>query len=269
LSLIFSWSLSSSRQKYKENPPGTLRLGDSLFIDRMPILTSNYIEFLKSVNSFYNEALHDSIQKMPLFGITDLDMIKLQQTFHGDSIEYIKMLTRTWMTYSNDEKKYDVDYHLNSSKYSNYPIVNISFEQMKHFCRWRTDMVKLYYATKCKTEKQRRKYPMNFVYRLVQRKEWESTLGVFFYDIKKSKNSSITKRDKPNNVISAYNFEKGRKFYYDVDNAAETLENAVVAFNFNWIKTVGLGDISYFKFDQPSDWVSFRCICEILPEKSK
>jgi len=259
--------LSSSKKIYKSLPPGTVRLTDSLYIDKFPVRVGDYIEFLKSIKSFYNNALHDSIKKMPLFGLTDLDVMGLQEVFRGDSMEYIRMLTRTWITYSNDERRYDVDYHLKSSKFYNFPIINVSYEQMRHYCRWRTDMVKLHYATICKTERQRRKYPMNFVYRMVKRKEWEAVLGEYFYDVKKNNEKDRLLNSKPNNIIKSYNKEKGRDFYYDVNNAAETLDNAIVAFNFKWNEQYHIGDISYFKFGKPCDWISFRCICEILPEE--
>ena len=250
-------------------PPGTIRLTDSLYIDKFPVRVGDYIEFLNSIRFFYNTALHDSIKKMPSFGLTDMDIMGLREVFLGDSLEYIQMLTRTWITYSNDERKYDVDYHLKSKRFTNYPIINVSYRQMIHYCSWRTDMVKLHYATMCKTEKQRRKYPMNFVYRMVKRKEWEAVLGDFFYDIDKNGQENNANTNKPNNVVRAYEKQKGRDFYYDVNNAAETLDKAIVAFNFKWNEKYHIGDISYFKFDEPSDWISFRCICEILPEEPK
>jgi hypothetical protein len=266
--LIFSTlilsGLTSSKKLYKALPPGTVWLTDSLFIDKFPVRIRDYVEFLTSIKNFYNSDLHDSIKKMPKFGLTDMDIAGLREKFKGDSLEYLKMLTRTWITYSNDERRYDVDFRLKSTKYYDFPVVNITYEQMRHYCRWRTDMVMLYYAVKCKTEKQRRKYPWNFVYRLVKRKEWEMALGEYFYDIKRREEK--LSNNQPDNVVKAYVEERGRDFYYDVDNAAETLHNAIVTFNFKWIKSVGLGDISYFKFSEPSDWISFRCICEVLPE---
>jgi len=266
-SILIITYLSSSKKIFKSLPPGTIRLTDSLYIDKFPVRVADYIEFLSSIKRFYNEGLHDTISKMPLYGITSENIMGLQEVFKGDSMEYVRMLTRTWITYSNDERRYDVDYHLKSSKFYDFPIINISYEQMRHYCRWRTDMVKLHYATICKTEKQRRKYPMNFVYRLVTRKEWEAALGEFFYDVVRNNPEERINKNKPENVVRSYVKEKGRDFYYDVDNAAETLDKAIVAFNFKWNERYHIGDISYFKFSKPSDWISFRCICEILPEE--
>ena len=262
VAMFLIFGLTSSKKRFKANPPGTIRLTDSLYIDAFPVRVRDYVEFLRSVKSFYNTALHDSIAKMPMFGLGSDDLAGLRRTFHGDSLEYLQMLTRTWVTYANDERHYDVDFRLKSAKYYDFPVVNITYRQMRHYCVWRTDMVKLHYAFICKTEKQRLKYPLNFVYRMVKRKEWEAALGEYFYDVKKSKDM---RNNGPKNVVKAYKKERGRKFYYDVDNAAETLDKAIVTFNFKWMDKAGIGDISYFKFTEPKDWITFRCICEVLP----
>ncbi len=257
----------ANKPAFKNSPPGTIPLTDSLFIDKFPVKVRDYIEFLNSLRYFYNDQLSDSLKKLPKYGLTPADIDGLTQHFHGDSLLHQRMLTRTWVTYSNDERRYDVDFHLKSTKFLDYPIVNITFEQMRYYCKWRTDMVMLHYATSCKTEKQRQKFPMNFKYRMVKRKEWELTISKYFHEIQRPENQK-NNAERPNNMIRPYYYSKKRSFYYDVDNAAETLDNAVVTFNFKWNSSVRIGNISYFKFEEPMDWISFRCICEILPEKN-
>ncbi len=254
----------TSSKLFKDYPPGTVYLSDSLYIDATPVKTMDYLEFLRSVRVFYNDAAHDSISKMPLFGLSKEDVAGLFATFKGDSLEYQKMLTRTWMTYSNHEKRYDVDYRLKISKYLDYPITNITFEQIKHYCRWRTDMVKLYYATNCKTEKDRLKYPLNFKYRIPKRKEWEFALSKYFHDITVPTETKETTHDGIDNTAAPYFKEKKKTFYYSTLNSAEILDNEIVAFDFKWVKSVGLGDVSYFKFTEPKDFISFRCVCEVV-----
>lgn len=258
--------LTGARGDLKNPPPGTIRLTDSVYIDKFPVKIKDYIEFLSSIKSFYSEACHDSLVKLPKFGLSDEDIQGLMKTFQGDSILYLKMLTRTWVTYSNDERRYDIDYHLKSPKFYDFPVVNITIEQMRYYCQWRTDMVMLYYATNCKNEKKRLKYPMNFKYRLIKRKEWELSISEFFYDIKKKKTDNKVKSE-PDNVLKPYLYEKDVEFYYDTENAAETLDNEIVTFDFVWNSSVKIGNISYFKFEEPCDWVTFRCACEILPEE--
>lgn len=256
-------SSQTSKNLFKENPPGTTRLSDSIYMDEMPVKTRDYLEFLMSVRVFYNDAAHDSIKKMPLFGVTQEDFKGLLAIFKGDSIEYEKMLTRTWMTYSNHEKRYDVDYRLKITKYLDYPIVNITYEQMKHYCRWRTDMVKLRYAMLCKSEKERLKYPLNFVYRIPKRKEWEFALSKYFQEITLPTEDDKAVSTGLDNTAAPYFKNRSRHFYYATLNCAETLENEIVAFDFKWVKNVGLGDVSYFKFTEPKDFITFRCVCEV------
>jgi hypothetical protein len=256
----------SSATAFKNNPPGTIPLNDSIFIDQYPVKILDYVEFLNSIKTFYNESFHDSIQKLPKFGIKQEHVVGLKEHFKGDSILYNQMLTRTWMTYANDEKKYDIDFHIRSQRFYNYPIINITYEQMRYYCQWRTDMVMLFYSINCKNEKQRLKFPMNFQYRLAKRKEWEFAISKYIGDINKGATEK-SQTDKPNNIIKPYKPTKNRNFYYDVDNAAETLENGLVTFNFTWNEKVRYGNINYFKMEEPADWISFRCVCEILPVK--
>lgn len=255
--------IRASVSVYKSNPPGTIPLTDSLFIDQYPVKIFDYLEFLSSMRNFYNEALHDSIQKLPKYGLTEADVVGLKSYFKGDSLGYLQMITRTWMTYSNYERKYDIDYHLKSPKYYSYPVVNINYNQMQYYCQWRTDMVILHYATICKNERQRLKYPMYFKYRMINRKEWQLAISKYFNEIKQSETAK-KQGDKPNNLVRPYEKEKKRIFYYDVDNAAETLENGVVTFNFKWNSSVRIGNISYFQLEEPSDWITFRCVCQVL-----
>jgi hypothetical protein len=260
--------ISAKGDRFKADPPGTVKLTDTLFLDRYPVKVKDYLEFLKSIRYFYSEACHDSLQKLPKFGLNNTDVQGLMEHFTGDSLLYEKMLTRSWVTYSNHDRRYDVDFRLKSARFYDYPIVNIDYDQMRYYCQWRTDMVMLHYATSCKTEKKRRNYPMNFKYRMVKRKEWELAIAKFFKDIKKDKNKKGLST-RPNNVVKPYFREKRRDFYYDVDNAAETLDKAIVTFNFKWNESIKYGNISYFKLEEPSDWISFRCICEVLPEENQ
>ncbi len=255
---------TSSKRLYKENPPGTVYLSDSLYIDAMPIRVVDYLEFLTHIRNSYTPRLHDSIEKLPLYNLSSDIAYHLYDSLSMDTVFYKKMLTRTWKVLSSDKKVYDIDYHLTSSKYYNYPIVNVNYYQVFEYCRWRTDMVKIAYAVKSKTLKQRKKYPINFIYRQVKRTEWEKALAYYFEDVGKlSDNVNGLKRY---NAPYAYVKNRKRKFYYDSENAAEYLDNEIVTTGFNWREKFGIGDVRYIYYQKPVDWVGFRCICEILPD---
>ena len=266
--MVFLLLLSAKEKRFKENPPGTVYLTDTLYIDAYPVKVYDYLKFLESVKLFYNEAFHDSVLKMPRFGVTEEAVQAMLDTFHGDSVLYDKLLTRSWVSYGNDDRRFDIDFRLRGQRYYNYPIVNINIFQMRYYCQWRTDMVMLDYAIKCKTEKKRRKYPWTFEYRMVKRKEWQSALGKYADDVKREKKEG-PQRFQPKNTVKPYMPERGRDFYYDPANAAETLDQGVLVIDFEYNKQNGLGDVSYTHFNKADDWITFRCICEILSDDYK
>lgn len=255
---------NSSKVSFKEPPPGTVFLSDSLYIDAQPIRVVDYLEFLTHIRHSYTPRLHDSIAKLPLYNLLPDIAYHLYDSLPMDSVFYNKMLTRTWKVLSSDKKIYDVDYHLTSSKYYNYPVVNVNFYQVFEYCRWRTDMVKINYAVRSKSLKQRRKYPINFIYRQVNRTEWEKAMAVYFDDVVKlsDKVNGVEKYNAP----AAYIKTRKRKFYYDSENAAEYLKNEIVTTGFNWRDKYGIGDVRYVYYQKPVDWIGFRCICEVLPD---
>jgi len=209
--------------------------------------------------------LHDSINKLPLYNLDSNIPQHLYDSLPMDSVFYERMLTRTWQVVSSDKKVYGVDYHLLSSRYYNYPLVNINYYQVFEYCKWRTDKVKLNYAVKCKTLKQRKKYPINFIYRQVKRKEWERTLSMFFEDVKPV-SQSLLNIELVNAATPYVPQGKKKLFYYESENVAEYLDGEIVAVGFNWRHEYGIGDISYVRYKKPTDWVGFRAMLEVLPD---
>lgn len=266
--LVFFWMVifagSSSKQSFKEFPPGTIYLSDSLYIDAQPIRVVDYLEFLTHIRHSYTPKLHDSIAKLPLFNLSPDLAYHIYDSLPMDTVFYNKMLTRTWKVLSSDNKVYDIDYHLTSSKYYNYPVVNVNFYQIFEYCRWRTDMVRINYAVRSKSLNQRKKFPINFVYRQVSRTEWEKAMSVYFDDVVKL--SQKVNGIEQYNAAYEYVKDRSRKFYYDSENAAEYLADELVATGFNWRDKFGIGDVRYVFFQKPVDWISFRCIVQILPD---
>ena len=259
-----STSAKEKKPLFKKPPPGTVMISDSLYIDKQPIRVIDYLEFLHDIRNSYTPKLHDSINKLPLFNLDPNIPNHLYDSLPMDSAFYDRMLTRTWQVVSSDKKAYTVDYHLLSSRYYNYPLVNINYYQAFEYCKWRTDRVKMYYAVKSKTLKQRKKYPINFQYRIVKRKEWERTLSMYFEYV-----TTVSERLKDlevSNAANPYIPDRKKLFYYESDNVGEYLENNIVAVGFNWNAKYGIGDIRYVKYIKPTDWVGFRSICEVLKD---
>lgn len=263
--MAFLLSATVSKQlRFSEPPPGTLRVSDSLYIDKSPVRVVDYLEFLSAIRNSYSPRMHDSIQKLPNFGLTTADISKLRKQLPWDSIYYLKMLTRTWTTYANDIRKFDVDYHIKNPKFYNYPIINITYKQVKEYCKWRTDMVKIHYAMSSANEKQRKKYPMNFEYRLPTRSEWDKVVGRFFSKIEKQEKLRTRKDNMLKNMVRPY--PQSRTFQYQSSNVGEMLDRYVATIGFAWDETMNLGSIQYVRWEEPVDWIGFRCACAILPE---
>ncbi len=265
--LVISFSAVAKKKKplFKESPPGTVMISDSLYIDKHPIRVIDYLEFLHDIRNSYTPKLHDSINKLPLYNLNPQIPRHLYDSLPMDSLFYKRMLTRTWQVVSSDKKVYGIDYHLLSSRYYNYPLVNIGYYQIFEYCKWRTDKVKLYYAVKCKTLKQRKKYPINFIYRQVRRKEWEKTLSIFFEEVK-TVSKSLSNISMVNAATPYVSENKKKPFYYESDNVGEYLAGDIVAVGFNWKEEYGIGDISYVKYTKPTDWIGFRAMFEVLPD---
>lgn len=263
--VVLIMGMGAKKEKLFKPPPQTLRLHDSLYVDIMPIKTKDYRAFLGALKSYYSKAFHDSVQHLPLWGLPRHRLDSLKRHFRGDSVMFQEMLPRTWMTYDNYQKRYEVDYHLTNPRYIEYPVVNITPEHAKMFCQWRTDMIKLYYAVESLSERARSKYPLNFEYRMITTKEWELILYDNFNDV-----GFIPKGDRETenmNIPKPYQRKGKRKFYYDVDNAGELLAGNDVSIDFQWTSSLKLGSISYIEFKEPSSYITFRCVCEILPVK--
>jgi len=257
----------SKKLRFKQPPPGTVRLTDSLYIDRHPVRVVDYLEFLSAIRNSYSPRLHDSIQNLPDFGLKQDQVYRLFDKTPWDSLYYLKMLTRTWTTYANDIRKYDVDYHIKNPRYYEYPVVNITYRQVAEYCKWRTDMVKIHYALISSSEKQRQQYPMAFKYRLPTRKEWDKVVGRFFSKIEKFDKLTHNKDDLLSNLASPYPDKKS--FQYQSGNVGEMLAKFIATIGFAWDESLEMGSVQYIKWQEPVDWIGFRCICEILPQGGK
>jgi len=260
--------LSAAKKKkplFKESPPGTVMITDSLYIDKRPIRVIDYLEFLHDIRNSYTPSLHDSINKLPFYNLDSDIPNHLYDSLPMDSVFYERMLTRTWQVVSSDKKVYGVDYHLLSSRYYNFPLVNINYYQVFEYCKWRTDKVKMHYAVISKTLKQRKKYPINFKYRQVKRKEWERTLSLYFEEVKPV-SQSLHNIDLVNAATPYVPQGKKKLFYYESDNVGEYLYGEIVAVGFNWKHEYGIGDISYVRYKKPTDWIGFRAMFEVLPD---
>ncbi|WP_044402605.1 SUMF1/EgtB/PvdO family nonheme iron enzyme [Lacinutrix sp. Hel_I_90] len=149
---LFSISLiSQNKIKKTENPPGTIRLNDSLFIDVAPIDNIMYKEFLDRSDTIMTSEVPEKLKK------DKLNIIFLDATNN----------------YSNNPA------------YSNYPVINITKKQAEIYCTWRTHMVKLVWSMQSKSKGKRVNYPKNISYRLPKLDEFKQAVSLFGFSKKK------------------------------------------------------------------------------------
>jgi formylglycine-generating enzyme required for sulfatase activity len=171
LSLVAALHPCIAQKKY---PPGVLPLNDTLFIDSKPVANIHYAEFLYSVEDFWSPDITDSIQALPLFGIdkrTTLTLIKNIKQVKEDL--FTKSLQIPKKFYPGIDTSVTLKEYLALQKIKYIPVTGITYAQAVWFCKWRTDMVRLLYATK--TAKERPEYYREVTYRLPTETEWKTS----------------------------------------------------------------------------------------------
>ena len=204
-------------------PPGTIKIKDSLFIDKSPVTNMMFSEYLlmrarvehQGYSTFSefakdaterNEPIKNEAQLYPSFSLIDF--------------------------YSNQE---DLKYrpYVMDSKYRHHPILNVTKQQASDFCKWRTEMVIYLWNTE--------KYASNILsdkisYRLATKNELTHAYTFF------------------SNSNSVLVFEKS---IFKIKQQKETSEFLMFPITEMTLSDQLFNDHSNYKF------MGFRCVCEI------
>lgn len=143
---------------------------DNLYIDAMPVLNVHYREYRHFMRS--SKLNLDTLEQMSIrlpysnFSIGNF-FKKYDFTSNQDSSgmainDSIKTFWNGWVDYGA---------YLKSLRFNFFPMVNISYNEAATFCKWRTFVVKILYATHKKRE--RKKLYDDLVYRLPTFEELE------------------------------------------------------------------------------------------------
>ncbi len=175
LLIFLSVTLATQAQKILETPPGTIKINDSLYIDKGPVDNKMYLEFIDSVNALWNYTLQDSLKSLNLEEIDDSLLTRSLNPLQSEKI-YEKITLVEDLKISD---KVDIEYYFRHPKYQHHPMVGVSKEQAQLFCEWRTDMVNLKWGkeiTNNKTKYHKIKYrlPTKKEYRMAKRSFIES-----------------------------------------------------------------------------------------------
>lgn len=243
----------------KRNPPGTVQINDTLYVDQTEMTNVGwreywyYLDRFDSANSF--RALPDSL-------------------VWRDSILYNEPL---------------VEYYFRHPGFNNYPVVGIRYEQAIEYCKWRTFVVNLgAYMTENKLHKfeehLKDSFPIKVYYRLPTKEEWEMiAAGKFSNKTAFGERESFSKwRGKqfrsfnciyPNDTsrfahdnaiytadVKAY-FKNSFGCYNMIGNVAEMVSEKGIAKGGSFFRELDSCKISIDqKYSDPQAWLGFRCV---------
>lgn len=245
--------------KPKVNPPGTVWLRDSLFIDVSPVKNLDYKEFESFVQIAYSKELRDSMKNLPLFGV-DMNRFQSYMRLCGPDKQMaakMKVPLDAKLSWSMNMNEY-----YNSPDFRDYPVVYLSFIQAAAFCEWRTDMTMLLFSVSSKNEKQRAKYYTKVRYRLPTIEEWEYAMEKFRENI--YTNYSVYAGERCA-TIEAVPQKRNLEFVYIPHNISEMSATEKTAVGISWRDNDTTDNYSKtVSYAGPRDWLGFRCVCEIV-----
>jgi len=257
--LLIADACYSQKSKLKKNPPGTVQVNDTLFVDitEMP-------------NVGWREYLHY------LIGVKK-DTLAYEQAFPDTTI---------W-TVDNTGRG---EYYFRHPSFNDSPVVGISYDQVIAFCKWRTFVVNLALYVKENNISDWRlhltdSFPIRLYYRLPTTTEWETiAAGKYLIDkfpygypdiyVKQKRGQKIafncryiSESNPDNPVMSFYTvsvnsfFKNSSGTYNMIGNVAEMVAEEGTAKGgsfFNLLEDCKITQNQ--QFQKPERWLGFRCV---------
>jgi formylglycine-generating enzyme required for sulfatase activity len=148
LIVVISGCTVFKKEPTQENPPGTVKINDTLFVDQTEVANVHWREYLYYLNRFDSGNAYKALPDTLVW---------------RDSNPFNEPLTK---------------YYFRHPMFNRYPAVGISYEQAVEFCKWRTYVANqgVYFRqNKIKDLKNhiQDSFPIKFYYRLASNKEWE------------------------------------------------------------------------------------------------
>lgn len=227
-------------------PPGTIKLTETLYIDRVPVTNMMYAEFLDHLENYWSEKKHEKMKTYPSFG---LDADSVFQPFNGNTRMAIGATLNPKLLV---HPKLDMNNYYNHPYYQWHPVVHVSQEKAKLFCKWRTDLANAVYGIRSKNAKQRSKYPTKVVYRLPSEKEMIAAQNLLDKQLK-----LLTYQEEIYNY--AGDFYKFKRIQDDYHMAIFEMKEQ----SKNGPYLPLYKSLSYYEEKELN--TGFRCICEVTP----
>jgi formylglycine-generating enzyme required for sulfatase activity len=261
--LLLGFSSNDNFKKKDKTPPGTVRLNDSLFIDRAEAANVHWREFLYWLEMVAKDS-NAMKQNLP-------DTLAWKNDWIDNSDAY-------------------TEYYFRHPSYNNYPIVGVSYEQAIAYCKWRSDRVNELYV---KNPKQNPFPNKKYRYRLPSKVEWELAasgkmdITIFpfgytsVYDKKyktlhDSLGITVNSKEKATSgehgmyrpamiAISDAWFKNNNGCYNMIGNVSEMVSTKGIAKGGNFLLPLDSCKIKLEQhYTEPEAWLGFRCVCEIV-----
>ncbi len=218
-------------------PPGTVHLQGDIYVDQYEIRNVDYREFL-----------YWYLRK-----------------FDAASIEYKMLLpdSTVWI----DNPNMPEDYSFTNSKYKEYPVVGLSWQQAMAYTKWRSDRVnEQYYVQKGMLEMDDadglRSLPVVYAYRLPKIAELQALSEIEYKDREK-----VLLAELPKSIQSVAVGPKNKLKLYGVhSNVSEMTRAPNLAMGTNWLAE---NDNIEKRYTKPECWLGFRCICTVQKPEEK
>lgn len=239
------YSLSKDSKKI---PPGTTKINDNLYIDRIPVTNVMYQEFLDQLQNSWSLTKSQNMQSYPSY---KLDRELVFESFNGSGILYndVKYVNKNSMLLT----KLNLLNYTKLPIYKYHPAVTMTAEKAALFCKWRTDIANAVYAIKSKNASQRAKFPTRVTYRLPTQNEMllaqnklhkEARLFVYQEQLHSFEgNKNLFKDMQDTNALTVYEM-------YEV--ASDGVYNPMMS---RALRFYNEGDMQ----------TGCRCICEVTP----
>jgi formylglycine-generating enzyme required for sulfatase activity len=229
--LVILFFLTCSTQP--ENPPGTVKLTEDLYIDRSEVTNVDWREMLYWYNKNYGDTSQQYIQMLP-----DSNCWK----YPGLSF----------------------DIYFRHPSYQHHPVVCISHEQALLYCKWRSDRVnEAIYRKKNKIKASenldftKMVIPVSVTYRLPSPEEWE-------------KAASTTQPGEKGFMLPIPEPAREKKgnnqtLVHMAGNVSEMTSEKGVARGANYTQKIQeYNPKQNIPCDKAHNWLGFRCVCEVV-----
>ena len=190
-------------------PPGTIKLVDTMFIDKQPVTNEMYKEFLRHRDYYWTTESSKMFEALPTHNAPLPDEIKvLQQNSYADALSSLLNIKDTSeVALSDGERSTNF---LDNPVYAKYPVLGVDYKEALLFCKWRSELATLRLNHINKTKKSREQFPKKLYYRLLSESEFVNVINHFkqINRLKQLQASEAGVKNHPEGYLITYNLDE-------------------------------------------------------------